>query len=95
VKRLVDAPCGDLTWMQTIFPVFEALNVSYTGVDIVRSQIVSHQEKFSKPGVRSFYVVDLALEPPPEGDLYFSRQALQHLNAYDALRCGHRTSRSI
>ena len=92
IKHVVDAPCGDLTWMQTLFPVFEALGVRYTGVDIVRSQIASHSARFARPGWREFEVVDLATTPPPRGDLIYSRQALQHLNAYDALRVMHQWS---
>ena len=92
VKHIVDSPCGDLTWMRTLFPIFEAMNVSYTGVDIVRSQIESHQRVFAKPGVRDFAVVDLVQRPPPAGDLFFSRQALQHLNAFDALNVMHHWS---
>ena len=94
IKHVVDAPCGDLTWMQTLFPVFEALGVRYTGVDIVRSQIASHRfsARFARPGWREFAVVDLATTPPPRGDLIYSRQALQHLNAYDVLHVMHQWS---
>lgn len=92
VKHIVDAPCGDLTWMRTLFPMFESMGVRYTGVDIVRSQIAKHRRSLAKPGVREFAVVDLAASPPPRGDLIFSRQALQHLNAHDALHVLHQWS---
>ena len=93
VKHLVDVPCGDLTWMSTMFPIFERLNVRYTGIDIVRSQIASHKQRFEVPGVREFSVLDLVDTPPPLGDLYFSRQMTQHMNAYDVLRMFHKWSR--
>ena len=112
IRRIVDAPCGDLTWARALFPHLEAWNVSYHGVDVVRAQIAAHQAHFGKPGVRSFSVGDLAVAPPPVGrkdamsssrplvkplgdtDLILCRQALQHLNAYDALRVLHQFSRS-
>jgi len=96
LSRVIDAPCGDLTWMRTLFPALESLNVAYLGVDVVRPQIERHQANFAKPGVRSFMVADLVAAPLPaqKGDVIFCRQALQHLNAYDALRVLHQFSRS-
>ena len=76
--------------------------MSYHGVDIVRTQIARHRANYQKRGVRSFSVADLVLTPPPVTDLGYQRdvtlilcrQALQHLNAYDALRVLHQFSRS-
>ena len=49
-----------------------------------------------KRGVREFAVVNLADGPPPArpGDLILCRQALQHLNAHEALRVLHHFSRT-
>ena len=96
VKRIVDAPCGDLTWISSLFPAFEALGVAYTGVDAVRTQIAKHHAAYALPGVREFAHVNLADGPPPtrRGDLILCRQALQHLNAHEALRVLHHFSRS-
>lgn len=94
IRSIVDAPCGDLTWMPTLFPMLEAMNVSYHGVDVVRSQIRSHQQQYAMPGVRSFSVVDLAVGPLPSADLIFSRQAMQHLHAAEVLKVLGQISRS-
>ena len=93
VKYVVDAPCGDLTWMRTLFPLFETMGVRYTGVDVVATQIAKHRARFAKAGVRDFHVLDLTATPPPAGDLIFSRQAMQHLNAQLAMRVLHQFSR--
>ena len=69
VKTILDAPCGDVNYISDLFPTLEALNVSYTGVDVVRSQIESHTSRFGKPGVRRFAVVDLVSASPPSADL--------------------------
>ena len=45
IRSIIDAPCGDLTWMKTLFPFFQRNNVSYTGVDIVGSQIEKHRKQ--------------------------------------------------
>ena len=92
VKTILDAPCGDVNYISDLFPTLEALNVSYIGVDVVRSQIESHTRRFGKIGVRRFAVVDLVTASPPSADLILCRQALQHLNAYDALQVLHRFS---
>jgi hypothetical protein len=92
--RIVDAPCGDLTWMRTLFPEFARRNISYIGVDIVRSEISRLQAEFHKDPMVDFAVVDLVTQPTPRADLIFSRQTLQHLQAEDSLRVLHRWSRS-
>lgn len=96
IKHIVDAPCGDLTWASTLFHDLERLNVSYYGLDVVRSQIARHRRLWAKPGVRDFAVADLAVALPLTRDngtqlisdtatMILCRQALQHLNAYDAV----------
>ena len=91
---IVDAPCGDLTWMRELFPAFAARGVRYVGVDIARSQVARLQAEFRGQAHVAFRAVDLVAQPTPRADLIFSRQALQHLNAEEALRVLHRWSRS-
>lgn len=83
IKSIVDAPCGDLTWMKTLFPFFKEHGVSYTGVDIVKSQIDKHRQTFPE---HTFLHVDMVLEKVPKADLIFSREMTQHLAAEDNMR---------
>jgi len=82
IKSIVDAPCGDLTWIQTLFPFFEH-GVEYIGVDIVPSEIARHKVNF--PSLK-FYVKDMVFDMVPKVDLIFSREALQHMNVEDNVR---------
>ena len=94
VRSILDAPCGDLTWMRDLFPEFDALNVSYTGVDIVRPAIRRLKHEFANDRLRHFEVADLTRDTLPRADLIFSRQALQHMPATDALRALHNFART-
>lgn len=93
-SSIVDAPCGDLTWMRELFPVFAARGVRYVGIDIARSQVARLQAEFRGQTHLTFRTVDIVTQPTPRAELIFSRQALQHLNAEEALRVLHRWSRS-
>jgi hypothetical protein len=96
IKSIIDAPCGDLTWMRTLFPEFEKLGVSYLGVDIVRPQIVRLSKEFAGNPNINFQQLNLLdfsiIHPAPE--LIFSRQALQHMDARFNLRVLHGWSTS-
>lgn len=83
IRSIVDAPCGDLTWMRTLFPFFAEHGVKYTGVDIVPSEIAQHSFAFPQ---HTFLELDMAVKPLPAADLIFSRQALQHMNVEDNMR---------
>jgi len=80
IKTIIDAPCGDLTWMRILFPAFEELGVKYIGVDIVPTLIAKHNNEFAGNEMVTFQHIDLSTQPLPQGDLVFSREALQHLN---------------
>jgi len=83
LKSIIDAPCGDFTWMQKLIPYYQTNNISYYGIDIVPTVISKLQKDFTQ---QKFKVVDIVREVPPKADLIFCREALQHLNAADVLR---------
>jgi len=83
VTSVVDAPCGDLTWMRTLFPFLKEHGVEYIGVDIVASEINRLRTEFP---THRFERLDMVNTVLPQADLIFSRQALQHMNAEDNVR---------
>jgi len=83
ITSIVDAPCGDLTWMRAMFPFFKKRNVQYTGVDIATAEITQLRKEFPEHRFKRLDMVSAIL---PKADLIFSRQALQHMNAEDNLR---------
>ncbi|EOD32187.1 hypothetical protein EMIHUDRAFT_202817 [Emiliania huxleyi CCMP1516] len=95
-RSVLDAPCGDFTWMRLMLPTFARLGVHYTGVDIARPQIARLQAEFEGTAGVEFRVGDLVVEPPPRATagLIFSREMTQHLNPEEVLRVLHHWSRS-
>lgn len=91
IKSVVDAPCGDLTWMKTLFPFFKEHGVKYTGVDIVASEIERLRAEFP---MHRFERLDMVNTILPEAELIFSRQALQHMNPEDNVRVINQWQRS-
>ena len=39
ITRIVDVPCGDMTWMETLLPFLEKASVSYLGMDVVQVRV--------------------------------------------------------
>lgn len=81
IKSVLDAPCGDLTWMKHLLPTLFKLNVTYTGIDIVSSVIQANKQYESS--FVNFQHIDLTSSELPKADLVFSRQIMQHLNSED------------
>lgn len=81
IKSFLDAPCGDFHWMRQLLP---ALEVAYTGADIVKSLVESLESEFGRPGVR-FIHLDLTTHKIPPSDLLFCRDCLFHLSYRDTL----------
>lgn len=79
IKRIVDAPCGDLNWMKLILP---KMDVDYVGLDIVPSVIERNREEFHSDRIR-FEVADLSKDPIPACDLVIARDFLFHLSFAD------------
>jgi len=82
VQSMVDAPCGDLAWMQEV----DLQGAQYLGVDIVPQLIADNQQRFVSRPDMSFRVLDIVRQAPPAADLIFCRETLQHLTQGDALR---------
>lgn len=77
INSIVDAPCGDYSWMnQTSLPSVH----QYIGGDIVDFLIKQNQENY--PNV-SFKVLDLTTDEIPSADLLFCRDCLLHLSFKD------------
>lgn len=81
VERLLDLPCGDLSWMKELdFPVN-----FYIGADIVPELIEKNRERFGEEN-RDFRVLDLTSDPLPGADLILCRDCLVHLSFADIAR---------
>jgi hypothetical protein len=78
IKCMVDAPCGGMLWMPHVLrqlpPTF-----SYVGIDVAEPMILSHQKEFVNWTNWVFLTDDITTRLPPNSDLVFSRDALQHL----------------
>lgn len=77
IKSMIDAPCGDYSWMHTTeLPSIK----KYIGGDIVEFLIKENQTKY--PNI-SFDVLDLTCDTFPEVDVLFCRDCLLHLSFTD------------
>jgi hypothetical protein len=78
VETMIDAPCGDMKWMQTVeLPV-----THYLGVDVIRGLIEDNTRRYGDDQ-RTFLHLDLVHEPLPPADLIFNRDMLIHLSYAD------------
>lgn len=77
VRSICDVPCGDMTWMSELLPLFE----KYTGLDISRTIIEENQVKFQAKDIR-FEVFDAVEQIVPVAgcDMIFSRDMFMHLS---------------
>jgi hypothetical protein len=73
ITSIVDLGCGDLTWIPhtTAFK-----NCKYIGIDIVKSLIDNHSEKYKQ---HTFMCLDATSDVIPEGDMVIVRDILFHL----------------
>ena len=78
VKVLLDAPCGDFSWMSKVRLDIE----QYIGVDIVKPLIESHQREHADDN-RCFLHRDLLRDPLPACDMIFCRDCMLHLSFED------------
>jgi hypothetical protein len=74
-RVLLDAPCGDFTWMQHV----ELGDIDYIGADIVPS-IVAENERRYRNAAREFMTLDLTRDELPEADVLLCRDCLVHLS---------------
>ena len=77
VKTLLDAGCGDLTWMSLLLTDG---NIKYIGVDVVETLIQSHKQKF--PQIE-FHVKDITVDSLPSADMMLCRDCLFHMSDKD------------
>jgi hypothetical protein len=81
VKRVFDAPCGDMNWMAQLLP---KLNVLYVGGDIVHPLIELNTKRFGN-STTSFICVNLVSDRFPGADLMICRDCLFHMSYEDTL----------
>ena len=79
IRTMIDAPCGDLFWMQHLDLGVE----QYTGVDIVQELIEKNQKQFPD---KKFLSLDLSRDTLPLADLIFCRDCLVHLPFEEGVR---------
>jgi hypothetical protein len=76
VKRLFDAPCGDLNWMKL---VLSQTKVDYAGGDIV-PEVVEIARQNSPNSAYQFSIFDITSDRFPAADLWMCRDVLFHLS---------------
>lgn len=79
IKTLLDAPCGDYNWMNTV----EKSGIDYIGGDIVEDAIKRNNIEFGSKNV-SFQTLDITKDAIPKVDMIFCKDCLQHLS-YDSV----------
>jgi len=96
--RIVDAPCGDMTWMPLALNALAAQfeHVDYIGLDIVESVINENRRLsgFAKNVSVRFEVRDVTREPIPGCDLVFCKDLVNHLFNRDVARLLRNLNRS-
>src|SRR3954462_445203 len=74
-RVLLDAPCGDFTWMQQV----DLGDIEYIGGDIVPT-IVAANSRRSVSASRRFVELDLTRDDLPDADVLLCRDCLVHLS---------------
>jgi hypothetical protein len=75
VRSLLDAPCGDAGWIGRM-----ALEIDYTGIDIVPSLIAANGERAARGELSGrFRVADVTRDALPQADMILCRDCLVHL----------------
>jgi hypothetical protein len=80
ITSIVDAPCGDMTWMPQVLDRLarDGAPMRYVGLDIVDALIVRNRAVFSDREW-TFEVADLVVNPLPAADLVLVRDCFVHL----------------
>jgi 2-polyprenyl-3-methyl-5-hydroxy-6-metoxy-1,4-benzoquinol methylase len=77
IQTILDIGCGDLTWM----PLTKTFQTKqYTGIDIVKSLVDSHCEKYPQ---HTFFCLDAVSQDIPSADVICIRDVLFHLSIED------------
>jgi SAM-dependent methyltransferase len=75
IRTMLDLPCGDFNWMQTVDLKLD----HYIGGDIVPELIEQNQKKYGN-AKREFRVLDIIRDSLPTTDLIFCRDCFVHLS---------------
>ena len=75
IRTLIDAPCGDLNWMQHVQLGLD----EYIGVDILGENIANNEWRHGSPR-RRFMRVDVIRDPVPKAHALLCRDLLPHLS---------------
>jgi len=84
VRTLLDAPCGDMNWMQHL----ELGGLEYVGVDIQGPIIAENQRRHATPN-RRFQRANVLGDALPRTDAVLCRDFLPHLSFLDAFQVLH------
>jgi len=88
ISRIVDVPCGDMTWMEIDFLMEK--NVTYLGMDVAETVVKRNEDRFRHLGgqveFRHIDVVADSLPPLLSTDLILVRHLMFHLPPRDNLR---------
>jgi SAM-dependent methyltransferase len=76
IKTVLDAACGDFTWMQQ---VVRDSNIKYIGGDIVDEMIQDLNKKYADTNT-SFIHLDITESKLPDADIIICRDVLFHLS---------------
>lgn len=74
IKRMVDAPCGDMNWMRHLRYQFSL----FIGVDVVRELVMSLRAQFD-PQIFHFQTGDISKDILPFADAILCRDCFVHL----------------
>lgn len=74
LRSVLDAPCGDFTWMSHV----DLAGIDYIGLDIVTTIVARNRAHFTTPN-RRFLVGDLISDELPATNLIICRDCLVHL----------------
>jgi hypothetical protein len=81
IRTLLDAPCGDFNWMQTV----DLGGIEYVGVDVIAEQ-VARNARTHATARRRFECRDILAGDLPRADAILCRDLLVHLPFDDAHR---------
>jgi len=88
-RVLLDAPCGDFTWMDHV----DLSGIEYIGADIVRSIVELNEQEHGCAG-RRFIRLDLTRDQLPDADVLLCRDCLVHLSYANIARVLENVRRS-
>jgi len=89
VRRLLDIPCGDFSWMAKV----DLSGVRYVGADILPEIVERNEREYGREG-RAFVCLDLTKSELPEADLLLCRDCLVHLSHTDVAAALRNVARS-